>query len=137
MRYTDGSASTLASRPVDEGPLAALQGSAYGGRFCAWRGISGQRYVASVLPLDAIDADLDFEPCVLIAVGRKGLGRRVVDVTPVERASDWRWARTKGRALGAIEWHVHMLAVDPTMRADAAEDLRQRHCLIPLQALCA
>lgn len=156
MRYTDGTESptslsptsrSLTSRCLDEGPLASLHPSGLIGagacatglarRFCAWRGVSGRRYVASVFSLGPEGPDPDLGACVLIAVRNDALGRRVVDVTAIERTRDALPAALRGRAAGANEWHVHMLGETRSARALIVDDLRRRHCAAPLEALCA
>lgn len=92
------------------------------GRFTAWRGRSGRRYVASAYPASADDA-LGFSDAVLIAVDR---ARRIVaarDSGPwgVEAATE-RW-RQGALAQGAVEIHVHLIAADAEARARVVADL--------------
>jgi hypothetical protein len=110
------------------------------GRFCAWRGASDQRYVASVYPVDRGAGDMglpEFESFVLIAVARDAKGRRIVAVTAIERASERGPALASGLGGGAQEWHVHFLAEDRAGRAAMVADLRARHCDLTLETRCA
>lgn len=91
-------------------------------RFTAWRGRSGQRYVASVFPV-ADDHALSFTDAVLLAVSqdRRILAARDSGVFGIEAALT-RW-RNAVLAAGAHEIHVHLLAEDGISRRAALLDL--------------
>lgn len=110
--------------------LASLRDGALSSRYCAWRGASDRRYVASVYAVDrdALDAGLPaFESFVLMAVARGPLGRRILAVSAIERIGDLSSALALGVAQGAQEWHVHFLAEDRRERLAMVADLRERH----------
>lgn len=113
------------SRDRREEPLACLRDQAIAGRFHAWHGRSGRRYLATVYVIDHAcpTAGLpDLGPAVLMAVSRQGGLRTVTSVVAVERGSEW--ARAVARLHGgADEWHVHLLAPDRAARAAALADL--------------
>ena len=133
MRRDAGDVVVRPSREAD-GALASLAGGPLAGRFCAWRGVSGRRYVATVHPLDraADGCGLpDYDAFVLIAVGggpASGTAeRRILDIATIERAADRRAALARGLARGANEWHVHFLADDRRARAAMIDDVSARH----------
>ena len=123
-----------------DGALASLAATPMAGRFCAWRGASDRRYVASVYQIDrsAQDAGLPaFDAFILMAVARGNLGRRILEVATIERASDRRAVLASALSCGADEWHVHLLAEDRRERASMVADLRTRHCRDTAEARCA
>lgn len=91
-------------------------------RFTAWRGRSGQRYVASVFAVGD-DHALGFTDAVLLAVSadRRILAARESGPFGVEAALR-RWQRAVAVA-GAAEIHVHLLAEDGVSRRAALLDL--------------
>lgn len=120
----------LGASRADHEPLKSLAGESVADRYCAWRGASAQRYVASIFPVDPAAADgglPEFEGFVLIAVARREVARRILLARAVERASDARTAVARGLAEGADEWHVHFLAETPSARAGVVVDLCRRH----------
>jgi hypothetical protein len=108
-------------------PLASLAGGDLEGRFHAWRGRSGRRYIFSVFPVDlqAADAGLpDFAEAIVIAVAEFGGTRRVIACLQCEPAASARQAFVAAAlAAGARQWHVHLLAVDPRQRGAAIADI--------------
>lgn len=106
-------------------PLRSLSG-AHGGRFTAWRGRSGRRYVSSSFAIHDEDA-LSFADAVLIAVGADR------SVLAVREAGPWgleaavtRW-RDEAAAAGACEIHVHLIAASAEDRRRAVADLTPVH----------
>jgi hypothetical protein len=113
-----------AERP-QEWPLRTVEGG-HAGRFTAWRGRSGRRYVASTFAIDDEDA-LCFADSVLIAVGP---GRSIISV---REAGPWgleaavtRW-RDEVAAAGATHLHVHLIAATDEDRRRAVADLTPVH----------
>jgi hypothetical protein len=110
--------------------LESVAGGALAARFHAWHGSSGQRYVCSVFPVDAADADAglpDFTEAVVIAAACEGDGtRRLVALRQCETGAN-PYAREsfiiEALAAGASEWHVHLLASDVTQRRAAMADI--------------
>lgn len=110
--------------------LTSLPEGTLSSRFCAWRGASDRRYVASVYAVDrdAVDAGLPaFEGFVLMAVTRDNCGRRILAVSAIERVGDRNAALACGLAGGVQEWHVHFLAEDRRERLAMVADLSERH----------
>ena len=109
-----------------EAALACLLGQDLAGRFHAWCGRSGRRYLTTIYDIDRSDpaANLpDLGPAVLMAVTRDQTGTRAIAAAAVvERGSDWTGAvaRLQDRA---DEWHVHLLAEDRSARVAARDDL--------------
>jgi hypothetical protein len=106
--------------------LACLRDDAMTVRFHRWLGRSGERYTATVYPIDHAEpaAGLpDLGPAVLIAVARHNEGRDVIGLMAIERDSDWTHAAVQMHA-GADEWHVHLLAPDRAARASVVVDLK-------------
>ncbi len=131
LLHTGGRAGAMGKVDVapasrQEETLACLRGQDLAGRFHAWRGRSGQRYLTTVYDIDRGDpaAGLpDLGPAVLMAVVRRQTGTRAIEAAVVvERGSDWTGAvrRLQHRA---DEWHVHLLAEDRTARLAACDDL--------------
>jgi hypothetical protein len=91
-------------------------------RFTAWRGRSGQRYIASVFQITDSTA-LGYADAVLLAVSadRQVLAARDSGPFGVEDALI-RW-RDAVRAAGAVEIHLHLLADDDSARQAALVDL--------------
>jgi hypothetical protein len=91
----------------------------------AWRGRSGKRYVVSVYPLDAVDADYD--GAVLMAVAREPDGsRRLMETRASPRLGltgcNGRWLAAM-RERGANELHIHLLAANAAAQLSAIDDL--------------
>jgi hypothetical protein len=91
-------------------------------RFTAWRGRSGQRYIASVFSVTD-DAALGFADAVLIAIAgdRTVLAARDSGPFGVEAAMS-RW-KAAVMAAGAQEIHVHLLAATAEARRAVVADL--------------
>jgi hypothetical protein len=109
--------------------LKSLAGSPLAGRFRAWHGASGRRYVFSVFPLDraAPDGGLpEFAHAVVIAVARTVDGRRLVSIRRCESGAEC-YAREslvlEALAAGACEWHVHLLASEAAQRRVVLADI--------------
>lgn len=94
------------------------------GRFCAWRGLTGRRYMASIYGFDDCP---DYENVVALAVRRNPDGRRAIlagvdlGAFPIIALNDA--AMRAAREQGANEIHLHLLADTPEARAAAIEDL--------------
>ncbi|MBN9061707.1 MAG: hypothetical protein BGP06_20850 [Rhizobiales bacterium 65-9] len=93
-------------------------------RFCAWRGLSGQRYVTSIYRF----ADCpDYENVVALAVRRDGDGRRTIlaglDLGAFPIVALNGETMRAAREQGANEIHLHLLADTPAARAAAIDDL--------------
>lgn len=109
-----------------ETPLACLVNDSMTSRFHRWLGHSGQRYTATIYPIDHARPAVglpDLGPAVLMAVTRHGIGRDVIGLVAIERDSDWAHAAVHLHS-GADEWHVHLLAPDRTARAAVVADLK-------------
>ena len=108
----------------DAEPLAALADEALSPRFCAWRGASGRRYIASVYPASACPAYCD---AVLIAVAAGADGRRrilaVADTGVFPEPVVARLAATFTPLADRLEFHLHLLAATPAERRAALDDL--------------
>lgn len=114
----------------DESPVAGLLDDGLATRFHAWFGGSGRRYLASVFPLDRDADDLglpDFGGFVVLAVGLRGSARRALSINAVETGRDRHRAIRAALALGAEQWHVHLLGAGPAARAAIVADLALRH----------
>ena len=93
-------------------------------RFCAWKGVSGRRYVTSIYSF----ADCpDYENVVALAVRRDWDGTRTivdaVDLGPfplVALAGD---GMQQARLMGANEVHLHLLADTANARQAVIADL--------------
>lgn len=115
-------------RPASASILANPTAAGLAGRFCAWRGASDRRYIATVVPVDRSrhEAGLpDGDRFVLVAVA-KSASRRVLSVRVVERSSDRRGVIAAALAAGADEWHIHPLVENRAAEMIVA-DLRARH----------
>lgn len=105
--------------------LISLTDTGLGHLFQSWRGRSGRRLICSVYALETPPV---FDPlqAVMFAVRREGTGARILFACAGlgERA----FARRvmEARALGAQEWHVHLLATTPEARAAAIADFFPR-----------
>jgi hypothetical protein len=103
-------------------PLAALADEPLSPRFCAWRGASGRRYIASVYEARACPAYCD---AALIAVAAEPGGRRrivaLADTGAFPEPVVARLARTP--ADGRLELHLHLLAATAAERRAALDDL--------------
>lgn len=111
-------------------PLRSLAGETLASRFHAWRGASGRRYICSVFSVeaDALDVGLpDFVDAIAMAVAREPDGsRRRISLFLNEATSDPAARRAfvaEALAKGAIEWHIHLLAVDGWQRRAVATDI--------------
>ena len=105
-------------------PLAALADEPLSPRFCAWRGASGRRYIASVYEARACPAYCD---AALIAVAIAADGRRrilaLADTGVFPEPVVARLARTPAPAAGRLELHLHLLAATAAERRAALDDL--------------
>jgi hypothetical protein len=105
-------------------PLAALVGEALSPRFCAWRGASGRRYIASVYEADACPAYCD---AALIAVAAHADGRRrilaLADTGVFPEPVVARLAETLRPQAERLEFHLHLLAASAAERRAALDDL--------------
>ncbi len=108
-----------------EWPLRSLAPD-HRGRFAAWRGRSGRRYVATAFPASHPEA-LGFADSVLLAVDaeRRILAVREAGPWGVEAALE-RW-RDDAIAGGAREIHVHLIAETAEERRRAVADLTPVH----------
>ncbi len=102
-------------RPLSE-PLDSVAPAGLEGRFHAWRGRSGKRYVVSVYPADAAP---DYAEAVVIAVRRRGASRVILEAAAVEPGG----AAGRFSRAGADELHFHLMAQDAEARAAVAADL--------------
>ena len=119
---------------MDHGGFVCLRETAFAEHFHFWRGASARRYAVSVSTIEpsldrfgAADALPDFDGFVLISVARSGAMRWPLAVVAVERSADRRAAMIEAQAVGASEWHVHLLGQDRAARAAIVADLRARH----------
>jgi hypothetical protein len=105
-------------------PLAALADEPLSPRFCAWRGASGRRYIASVYEARACPAYCD---AALIAVAADPDGRRrivaLADTGPFPEPVVARFAQTLTPTVGRLELHLHLLAATAAERRAALDDL--------------
>jgi hypothetical protein len=74
------------------------------GRFFAWRGMSGRRYVCSVFQRGEEGFVADVESGVIVGVAREGVARRPVCV--LGAGEGVAALRLLARELGVVEWHV-------------------------------
>ena len=104
--------------------LAALADDALSPRFCAWRGASGRRYIASVYEADLCPAYCD---AALIAVAAYAGGRRrilaLADTGVFPEPVVARLAQTLAPLAERLEFHLHLLAANPADRRAALDDL--------------
>ena len=115
---------------LDESPVAGLLDDGLAAKFHAWFGGSGRRYLASVFTVERDAEDLglpDFGGFVLIAVGLRGAARRALAITAIETGQARHRSARAGLALGAEQWHVHLLGIDSVARAAIVADLVLRH----------
>lgn len=93
-------------------------------RFCAWRGLSGRRYMASIYRFEDCP---DYENVVALAVRRDPDGRRTalagIDLGAFPIVALNGASMRAAREQGANEIHLHLLAETPEARAAAIEDL--------------
>ncbi len=105
-------------------PLAALADEALSPRFCAWRGASGRRYIASVYEADVCPAYCD---AALIAVAAGADGRRrilaLADTGVFPEPVVARLAETLRPLAERLEFHLHLLAANSAERRAALDDL--------------
>ena len=105
-------------------PLAALADDALSPRFCAWRGASGRRYIASVYEADLCPAYCD---AALIAVATDPDGRRrilaLADTGVFPEPVVARLAQSLAPLAERLEFHLHLLAANPADRRAALDDL--------------
>ena len=105
-------------------PLAALADEPLSPRFCAWRGASGRRYIASVYEARACPAYCD---AALIAVAANCHGeRRIValaDTGAFPEPVVARLTQTLAPAAERLEFHLHLLAATSAERRAALDDL--------------
>lgn len=109
---------------ADAEPLAALIDEPLSPRFCAWRGASGRRYIASVYEACACPAYCD---AALIAVAVDPDGRRrilaLADTGVFPEPVVARLAQTHAPIAGRLEFHLHLLAETSAERRAALDDL--------------
>jgi hypothetical protein len=105
-------------------PLAALAGETLSPRFCAWRGASGRRYIASVYDARACPAYCD-AALIAVAIGTDGRRRIVAlaDTGVFPEPVVARLARTPAPNGGRLELHLHLLAATAAERHAALDDL--------------
>ena len=105
-------------------PLASLADEPLSPRFCAWRGASGRRYIASVYEARACPAYCD---AALIAVAAEPDGRRrivaLADTGVFPEPVVARLAQTAAPFSGRLELHLHLLAATAAERRAALDDL--------------
>lgn len=93
-------------------------------RFCAWKGKSGTRYVASIYGFDDCP---DYENVVALAVRRAADGSRTIidglDLGPFPLFALDGDIINRARAAGANEIHLHLLAETAAERQAALYDL--------------
>lgn len=93
-------------------------------RFCAWRGLSGRRYVTSIYRFEDCP---DYEHVVALAVRRDPDGRRAViagiDLGAFPIVALNGATMSAAREQGANEIHLHLLAETADARAAAIDDL--------------
>ena len=109
-----------------EGPLAALPDGDLSRRFHGWRGLTGRRYVCTIFS-EAAPA-LELADAVVIAVTRGHDGQlhalSIIETGSWPHEIDFLMFQTAANALGASEWHVHLLANHVDARAKMMADLR-------------
>ena len=109
---------------TDAEPLAALADEPLSPRFCAWRGASGRRYIASVYEARACPAYCD---AALIVVAADADGRRrivaLADTGAFPEPVVARLACTPPPVSGRLELHLHLLAESMAERRAALDDL--------------
>lgn len=105
-------------------PLAALEDEPLSPRFCAWRGASGRRYIASVYPAGVCPAYCD-AALIAVSLGRDGRRRIVAlaDTGPFPEPVVARLAKTLAAATEQLEFHLHLLAETAAERRAALDDL--------------
>jgi len=117
-------------RSGSNAPLESLVGGVLAGRFHAWRGASGHRYICSVFPVNGMEPDgglPDYAEAIVIAVAPGAAhARRMVSLCHCEPSAD-ATAReffiAQAVATGAVEWHVHFLAMDMEQRCAVIADI--------------
>lgn len=102
----------------DAGPPQALAAVGLAGRFHAWRGISGRRYLATVYPASASPA---YEGAVVVLARREADGTRVAVWAGRAPGSERALARL-AQMKRASEVHVHLTAENDEQRAGVAAD---------------
>jgi len=104
--------------------LAALADEPLSPRFCAWRGASGRRYIASVYDAGACPAYCD---ATLIAVAVDPDGRRrivaLADTGVFPEPVVARLAHSLAPLFRRLEFHLHLLAETAAARRAALDDL--------------
>jgi len=105
-------------------PLAALADEPLSPRFCAWRGASGRRYIASVYEARACPAYCD-AALIVVAAGPDGRRRIVAlaDTGVFPEPVVARLAQTAAPFSGRLELHLHLLAATVAERRAALDDL--------------
>ncbi len=110
---------------MSEAPLESLAGCPLAENFHSWLGKSGRRYICS-----------DFADAVVMAVARGPDGsRRIVSACQCEPGAN-PYAREAFRiealAGSAVEWHVHLLAMEAAERHAMIADIEaMRHRSLP------
>jgi hypothetical protein len=119
---------------VANAPLDCLAGGALAARFHAWKGRSGERYICSVFPVhpdDENDGPPEFDEAIVIGVARDASGRRrMLGVFESGGGKDHAIVAAFGLFASltalALEWHIHLLAQDPSDRQKVIADLEDR-----------
>lgn len=113
--------------PVRELPLRSAGRADGSGKLTAWRGLSGRRYVATILHLTREDA-FDAAAGVALAVHRDGKGHATIVAAracPVRDPGYLGWLAACCQR-GATELHIHTLAEGEDGRKAVAADLTAR-----------
>ncbi len=111
-------------------PLGALYGSHLGGKFQAWSGRSGRRYVCSVFSATdpaAMDAVRSYDSAVILAIRCDASGvKTLVGMGETGCFPDLFWygsAMAVLSAKGVNEFHVHLMAETTVARQAVLQDL--------------
>jgi hypothetical protein len=113
--------------PSANAPVASLAGSVLAPRFHAWYGRSKRRTICSVYPVAKSEAGRglpDFTAAIVIAVRRECGLLRSLTVFAFGDGEDKQVHVEEAVALGASEWHVHLLADSENARRAALRDLQ-------------
>jgi hypothetical protein len=112
---------------IGNAALECLAGGPLAGRFRAWRGGSGRRYVCSVFRIDPAAPDRglpEFAGVVVLAIERLGGGgRRPIGIYQGQSGAGARAFIGAAVAAGADEWHVHLPAGAAEERRAVVADL--------------
>ena len=108
----------------DAGPPQALAAVGLAGRFHAWRGISGRRYLATVYPAGTPPA---YEGAVVVLARREADGTRVAVWAGRAPGSERALARL-AQMKRASEVHIHLIAENDDERARVEADFASPVC---------